>query len=215
MDTGFIGLGTMGRAMAANLLKAGHHVRVWNRSQEPVRALAGQGATACASPTEAFQAGVVISVLADDAAVRQVLSKDVLANAPRSAIHVNMATISVALAKELAQVHAEHGLHYVAAPVDRTASLNPVAGAFRCSGFTSPEAGVRASLTAGDGRGRDGIAEPATSGLVSREDGRCLTPSALPAARLCQPTLHSSRPPRRCAWPRPTRPRGRSTLLSG
>src|SRR4051812_40020366 len=117
METGFIGLGTMGRAMAANLLKAGHQVRVWNRSQEPVRALAGQGATACASPAEAFQAGVVISMLADDAAVRQVVSKDVLANAPRSAIHVNMATISVALAKELAQVHAEHGLHYVAAPV--------------------------------------------------------------------------------------------------
>src|SRR3954466_14052888 len=61
METGFIGLGTMGRAMAANLLKAGHHVRVWNRSQEPVRALAGQGATGCASPTEALQAGVVIS----------------------------------------------------------------------------------------------------------------------------------------------------------
>src|SRR3954470_3307935 len=117
MDTGFIGLGTMGRAMAANLLKAGHHVRGWNRSQEPVRALAGQGATACASPAEAFRAGVVISMLADDAAVRQVLSKDVLANAPRSAIHVNMATISVALAKDLTQVHAEHGLHYVAAPV--------------------------------------------------------------------------------------------------
>src|SRR5829696_3809917 len=117
MDTGFIGLGTMGRAMAANLLKAGHRVRVWNRSQEPVQALVGQGATACESPAEAFQAGVVISTLADDAAVRQVLSEDVLANAPRSAIHVNMATISVALAKELAQVHAERDLHFVAAPV--------------------------------------------------------------------------------------------------
>jgi 3-hydroxyisobutyrate dehydrogenase-like beta-hydroxyacid dehydrogenase len=117
MDTGFIGLGTMGRAMAANLLKAGHRVRVWNRSQRPVRALAGQGATACASAAEAFQAGVVISMLADDAAVRAVLPEDVLANAPRSAIHVNMATISVTLAKELAQAHVEHGLHYVAAPV--------------------------------------------------------------------------------------------------
>src|SRR3954471_18894341 len=117
METGFIGLGTMGRAMAANLLKAGHRVRVWNRSQEPVRALVRQGAQACESPAEAFRAGVVISMLADDAAVRQVLSKDVLANAPRSAIHVNMATISVALAKDLAQVHAEHVLHYVAAPV--------------------------------------------------------------------------------------------------
>jgi len=118
MDTGFIGLGTMGRAMAANLLKAGHHVRVWNRSQEPVQALAAQGATACESPVEAFQAGVVISMLADDAAIRQVLLQgEVLAYAPRSAIHVNMATISVALAKEPTQAHAEHGLRYVAAPV--------------------------------------------------------------------------------------------------
>src|SRR3954463_3481336 len=112
METGFIGLGTMGRAMAANLLKAGHRGRGWNRSQGPGRALVRQGARACESPAEAFRAGVVISMLADDAAVRQVLSKDVLANAPQSAIHVNMATISVALAKELVQVHAEHGLRY-------------------------------------------------------------------------------------------------------
>ena len=117
MDTGFIGLGSMGRAMAANLLKAGHRVRVWNRSPEPIRALVGQGATACENAAEAFQAGVVISMLPDDAAVRQVLSEDVLADAPRPAVHVNMATISVGLARELTQVHAEHGLRYIAAPV--------------------------------------------------------------------------------------------------
>ena len=117
MDVGFIGLGTMGRAMAANLLKAGHHVRVWNRSQEPMQALVGQGAQACRGPSEAFQAGVVISMLADDEAIRQVLQDDVLVGALRSTIHVNMATISVGLAKELTQVHAERGLQYVAAPV--------------------------------------------------------------------------------------------------
>jgi len=117
MEVGFIGLGTMGRAMAANLLKAGQHVRVWNRSQEPIQALIGQGAQACRVPSEAFQGGVVISMLAGDEAVRQVLPEDVLANAPRSAIHVNMATISVSLAKELTQVHGQRGLQYVAAPV--------------------------------------------------------------------------------------------------
>jgi len=117
MEVGFIGLGTMGRAMAANLLKAGHHVRVWNRTPDPMQALVGQGAQACAGPSETFQAGVVISMLADDEAIRQVLQDDVLANALRSTIHVNMATISVGLAKELTQVHAEHGLQYVAAPV--------------------------------------------------------------------------------------------------
>ena len=117
MDVGFIGLGTMGRAMAANLLKAGHHVRVWNRSPGPMQALVGQGAQACRGPSEAFQAGVVISMLADDEAIRQVLQDDVLVGALRSTIHVNMATISVGLAKELTQVHAERGLQYVAAPV--------------------------------------------------------------------------------------------------
>src|SRR3954467_2916028 len=87
MDVGFIGLGTMGRAMAANLLKAGHHVRVWNRSPEPMQALDGQGAQACTGPSEAFQAGVVISMLADDEAIRQVLQDDVLVGALRSTIH--------------------------------------------------------------------------------------------------------------------------------
>ena len=69
------------------------------------------------APDETFQAGVVISMLADDDAIRAVLQDDVLSRAPRSAIHVNMATISVALAKELTQVHVERGLRYVAAPV--------------------------------------------------------------------------------------------------
>ena len=93
MDAGFVGLGTMGRAMAANLLKAGHQVRVWNRSQTPVQALVAQRAQACERPAEAFQAGVVISMLADDEAIRQLLLQDdILVHAPRSAIHVNMAT---------------------------------------------------------------------------------------------------------------------------
>lgn len=118
MEAGFLGLGTMGRVMAANLLKAGHRVRVWNRSPDAVQALVEQGAQACGSVVEAFEAGVAVSMLADDAAIREVLIEgDVLAKAPRGAIHVNMATISVALAAELAERHARHGLRYVAAPV--------------------------------------------------------------------------------------------------
>ncbi len=44
MRIGFIGLGGMGQGMAANLLKAGHEVVVWNRSPEPVQGLVAQGA---------------------------------------------------------------------------------------------------------------------------------------------------------------------------
>jgi len=49
---GFIGLGNMGQPMAANLLRAGHPVRVWNRSPAPADALAAQGATSVSRPEE-------------------------------------------------------------------------------------------------------------------------------------------------------------------
>lgn len=118
MDIGFIGLGAMGRGMAANLVKAGHRVRVWNRSRGPVDELAALGATPAASPSDAFSGDAVISMLADDDAVRAVLIQSgLLDRAPKGLIHVNMATISVALARELTELHRARGLWYVAAPV--------------------------------------------------------------------------------------------------
>ena len=107
----------MGRAMAANLVEAGHQVRVWNRSRQPVEELTGKGAEGVADPREAF-GEVLISMLADDAAVRSViLGSGMLNAARRGAIHVNMATISVALTEELTEEHRRRGLHYIAAPV--------------------------------------------------------------------------------------------------
>lgn len=118
MDIGFIGLGGMGAAMARNALKAGHAVRVWNRSPEPARALAEEGATLVATAAEAFAGDAVFSMLADDAALRAVLiDDDLLARVPKGTIHVNMATISVAFCRELTDLHAARGLVYVAAPV--------------------------------------------------------------------------------------------------
>jgi 3-hydroxyisobutyrate dehydrogenase-like beta-hydroxyacid dehydrogenase len=117
MDIGFIGLGEMGAAMVENILKAGHQVRVWNRSPERAEALAAAGAKVVASPAEAFAGDAVFSMLADDGAVRAVIDAQLLEHAPRGLIHVNMATISVALAEELAHAHASRGLNYVAAPV--------------------------------------------------------------------------------------------------
>ncbi|ADG16983.1 NAD(P)-dependent oxidoreductase [Paraburkholderia sp. JPY303] len=117
MDIGFIGLGEMGAAMVANILKAGHQVRVWNRSPEKAQPLAALGAQVVATPAEAFAGDAVFSMLADDAALREVITASLLEHAPRGLIHANMATISVALAEELATAHASRGVHYVAAPV--------------------------------------------------------------------------------------------------
>ena len=116
MDIGFIGLGTMGSRIAANLLKAGHKVRVWNRSRGPVDALARLGAQPVPTAREAFSGDTVFSILADDAAVRAVIDP-LLEGSPNGLVHVNMATISVSLARDLAARHKEHGLEYVSATV--------------------------------------------------------------------------------------------------
>ena len=117
MEVGFIGLGAMGRAMAANLLKAGHHVRVWNRSRAPADELARLGAEPVGEAGMAF-GGIVISMLAADDAVREIfLTSGLLESAPPDTVHVNMATISVGFAQWLAAEHRRHGIQYVAAPV--------------------------------------------------------------------------------------------------
>src|SRR5579872_5513947 len=93
MDVGVIGLGAMGRGLAGRLIKAGHRVRVWNRSPGPADALAGDGATACASAAEAAKGEALVSMLANDAAYREAfLAAGVLDAMPKGAVHINMAT---------------------------------------------------------------------------------------------------------------------------
>jgi 3-hydroxyisobutyrate dehydrogenase-like beta-hydroxyacid dehydrogenase len=118
MNIAFLGLGAMGHHMAANLLKSGQTVHVWNRGQAPVQALVQQGAKAAATPAECGLADVVFSMLADDAVTRTVLvDGGVLDAMAPGSIHVNMATVSVAFAREMAALHLTRGIGYVAAPV--------------------------------------------------------------------------------------------------
>lgn len=116
MDVGFIGLGMMGSRIAGNLVNAGYPLRVWNRDRAPVDALARQGARPVATAREAFSGDVVLSMLADDDAVHAVFD-ELLDGAPKGLIHVNLATISVPLARDLAARHRARGLSYVAATV--------------------------------------------------------------------------------------------------
>src|SRR3989442_814453 len=75
MKIGFIGLGKMGGAIAANLVRAQHDVVVWNRSPEKARDLVAAGAVLAASPkAAASDREIVITMLADDAALEAVLS---------------------------------------------------------------------------------------------------------------------------------------------
>lgn len=119
MEIGFIGLGNMGRGMAANLVKAGHSVTVYNRSPGKTEELARQGATPARTVAEACGGEVALTMLADDNAVDDIVFGDggVLASLPAGATHVSSSTISVALSRRLTAAHTEAGQQYVAAPV--------------------------------------------------------------------------------------------------
>ena len=119
MQIGFIGLGRMGVGMAANLLKAGHQVTVYNRTADKLHALVQQGATAAARVADACRGDVVITMLADDAALESVVFGDegMLASLRTGAVHVSMSTIGIALSERLAAAHAGAGQRFIAAPV--------------------------------------------------------------------------------------------------
>jgi 3-hydroxyisobutyrate dehydrogenase-like beta-hydroxyacid dehydrogenase len=119
MKTGFIGLGRMGSAMAANLLRAGHEVTVFNRSREKLRPLVELGAHEAGTVAEACRGELVVTMLADDTAVADVTLSDggIVSALPKGAIHLSMSTVSVELSKRLTEAHAQAEQQFVAAPV--------------------------------------------------------------------------------------------------
>ena len=117
---GFIGLGSMGRPMANNLLAAGFDLRIYNRTPSKTVDLIASGARAVATPVEAVvPGGIVVTMVANDAALEAVtLGVEGIASGLGSGgVHLSMSTVSPQLARRLADVHREHGSHYVAAPV--------------------------------------------------------------------------------------------------
>jgi 3-hydroxyisobutyrate dehydrogenase-like beta-hydroxyacid dehydrogenase len=119
MHVGFIGLGHMGAGMAANLVKAGHDVTVYNRTRAKAEALVAQGAKAAASVSDTCRGDIVITMLANDYAVENVVLGDegIIASLRAGAIHISSSTISVAVSEALASAHAKAGQRFVAAPV--------------------------------------------------------------------------------------------------
>lgn len=119
MKVGVIGLGNMGSGMAANLLKGGHEVTVYNRTPSKAQALTAQGARYAAEVADACRGEAVITMLADDHAVESVVLGDagVVKNLAKGAIHISSSTISVALSEKMAAAHAASGQRFVSAPV--------------------------------------------------------------------------------------------------
>jgi len=115
-----LGLGTMGAGMATNLLKAGFSLSVYNRTAAKAQALIGAGARFASTPVEAAKdASAIISMLADDAASREVwLGKDGALDAVREgAILIESSTVSPGWVAEFARLAEQHGAELLDAPV--------------------------------------------------------------------------------------------------
>ena len=99
MEAGLIGLGRMGTGIAKSLLWAGHSLTVFNRTRARAESLRADGANIAGSVAEAWQSGVVLTMVADDAALEVlVFGKDgILASLPAGGLHVALSTISVTL----------------------------------------------------------------------------------------------------------------------
>jgi 3-hydroxyisobutyrate dehydrogenase-like beta-hydroxyacid dehydrogenase len=118
MKVGFLGLGSMGAAMAANVLKAGNELHVWNRTASSASALVEAGATFANEPKAVAGCDAVLAMFADDDAFRaSVFTSGLLDALDARTTFVNMATVSVELARETTERFEARGVPYVSAPV--------------------------------------------------------------------------------------------------
>ena len=119
MNIGFIGSGLMSFPMIRNLMEDGHQVRVWNRTRDKAQPLTEFGALVTDRPADVCETGgVLLSCLADDAALQAVFADDtVLSALGPGGVHGSMSTISAACASTLCEQAKTHGSNYVAAPI--------------------------------------------------------------------------------------------------
>jgi 3-hydroxyisobutyrate dehydrogenase len=114
-----LGTGIMGAPMARNLLRAGHDVRVWNRTADKAAPLGDEGATVAATPVEAVEgADVLLTMLGDATAVQEALVEsgalDVIGE---STLWIQSSTIGVAATDKLVELCGDRGVPFVDAPV--------------------------------------------------------------------------------------------------
>ena len=120
MELGFIGLGTMGRPMARNLMQGGHVMSVYARRSEATRALVEAGATACPTlAAVAERSDVVFTMVTGTRDVEQVVLGDegVIHGVRRGALIIDMSTIDPMATRRIARTLADRGVEMLDAPV--------------------------------------------------------------------------------------------------
>lgn len=120
MKLGFIGLGSLGTPIAANLLESAHELYVYNRTASKTAPLKAKGAIVCSSIAElAKSCNIVFTIVSDDAAIESICkgNEGLLNHLSPGSIHISMSTILPQTAASLEALHREKQLHYLASPV--------------------------------------------------------------------------------------------------
>lgn len=120
MKIGFVGLGAMGKPMAANLLSAGYEVHVFDVMEPAVKEMAEKGAHACADAGEvAAHADAIICSLPNAKIVESVMTGEggVFENCRKGSIIIDMSSVAPNSTKMMAQKASKLGVHYIDAPV--------------------------------------------------------------------------------------------------
>src|ERR1700733_7955989 len=120
MKVGFLGLGNMGSEMARNLIKAGHSLTVYNKTQSRAEELASLGAKVARTPGQAASdVEAIITMVADDAAIESIVldHNAGIHSLPAGSVHIAMSTMSVAMARRLTAAHRDRKQFFVSAPV--------------------------------------------------------------------------------------------------
>ena len=116
----FLGLGSMGAAMAANLLRAGFPLTVYNRTPARAEPLRQLGAAVAPTPAEAVRAAdIVFTMLTDDPALEEITTgpDGILSALAPGAVHASCSTVAPDTNRRLAAAHAAQGSFLVASPV--------------------------------------------------------------------------------------------------
>jgi 3-hydroxyisobutyrate dehydrogenase-like beta-hydroxyacid dehydrogenase len=179
---GFIGLGNMGAAIAANLLKAGYGLRVYNRTAAKAAPLVEQGATLPSKPAEVAQpGGIVLTMVADDHALEELClaSGSFVERLGSGGIHISMSTIAPATAERLAEHHAKYGVTYLASPVFGRPEAAAAAKLWVCTSGPSAAKQRVQPILAAIGQGVFDFGEGVASANVVKLCGNFLIASAI------------------------------------
>ena len=120
MKIAYLGMGIMGRGMAANLVKAGHDVTVWNRTPGKADDVLAAGAKWADTPAEAVDgADVIMYCLSHDAAVEDLIWGEYrLIDAVQAGqVAIDMTTLHPDTSRKESEAYAEKGVRFLDAPV--------------------------------------------------------------------------------------------------